>query len=105
MTEYIKQLKPTRIEDIMAMIALYRPGPMDSIPDFIDAKHGRKKIKYLDPRLEEWLAESYGVVVYQDQVLFIGVNLAGFSCGKGNTFRQGLSKKKVDVMDGYMNTF
>src|SRR2546421_6816019 len=78
MTEYIKQLKPTCIEDIMAMIALYRPGPMESIPEFIDAKHGRKKIKYLDPRLEEWLNESYGVIVYQDQWLFITVGLANF---------------------------
>src|SRR5579871_6860038 len=73
MTEYIRQLKPTCIEDIMAMIALYRPGPMDSIPDFIEAKHGRKKVEYLDPRLEQWLNESYGVIVYQDQVLFITV--------------------------------
>ena len=105
MTEYIKQLKPTRIEDIMAMIALYRPGPMDSIPDFIDAKHGRKKIKYLDPRLEEWLAESYGVFVYQDQVLFIGVNLAGFSWGKVNKFRKALSKKKMDEVEGYKGDF
>jgi DNA polymerase-3 subunit alpha len=105
MTEYIKQLKPTRIEDIMAMIALYRPGPMDSIPDFIDAKHGRKKIKYLDPRLEEWLAESYGVIVYQDQVLFIGVNLAGFSWGKVNKFRKALSKKKMDEVEGYKGDF
>ena len=93
MREYIKQLKPTCVEDVMAMIALYRPGPMDSIPEFIDAKHGRKKITYLDPRLEEWLAESYGVIVYQDQVLFIAVNLAGFSWGKVNKFRKALSKK------------
>ncbi len=105
MTEYIKQLKPTHIEDIMAMIALYRPGPMDSIPDFIDAKHGRKKIKYLDARLEEWLAESYGVIVYQDQVLFIGVNLAGFSWGKVNKFRKALSKKKMDEVEGYKGDF
>ncbi len=98
MTEYIKQ-------DIMAMIALYRPGPMDSIPDFIDAKHGRKKIKYLDPRLEEWLVESYGVIVYQDQVLFIGVNLAGFSWGKVNKFRKALSKKKMDEVEGYKGDF
>jgi len=105
MTEYIKQLKPTRIEDIMAMIALYRPGPMDSIPDFIDAKHRRKKIKYLDPRLEEWLAESYGVIVYQDQVLFICVNLAGFSWGKVNKFRKALSKKKMDEVEGYKGDF
>ena len=105
MTEYIKQLKPTCIEDIMAMIALYRPGPMDSIPDFIDAKHGRKRIRYLDPRLEEWLAESYGVIVYQDQVLFIGVNLAGFSWGKVNKFRKALSKKKMDEVEGYKGDF
>ncbi|MFL5624232.1 MAG: DNA polymerase III subunit alpha, partial [Ktedonobacteraceae bacterium] len=105
MTEYIKQLRPTCIEDIMAMIALYRPGPMDSIPEFIDAKHGRKKIKYLDPRLEEWLAESYGVIVYQDQVLFIGVNLAGFSWGKVNKFRKALSKKKMDEVEGYKGDF
>src|SRR5256885_495443 len=105
MTEYIKQLKPTCVEDVMAMIALYRPGPMDSIPDFIDAKHGRKRIRYLDPRLEEWLAESYGVIVYQDQVLFTGVNLAGFSWGKVNKFRKALSKKKMDEVEGYKGDF
>lgn len=105
MTEYIKQLKPTCIEDIMAMIALYRPGPMDSIPDFIKAKHGDKKITYLDPRLEEWLAKSYGIIVYQDQVLFIGVNLAGFSWGKVNKFRKALSKKKMDEVEAYKGDF
>ncbi len=105
MTEYIKQLKPSRIEDIMAMIALYRPGPMESIPDFIDAKHGRKKVTYLDPRLEEWLNESYGVIVYQDQVLFIAVGLAGFSWGKANKFRKVLSKKIVREVQGYRADF
>ncbi len=105
MTEYIKQLKPTRVEDVMAMIALYRPGPMDSIPEFIDAKNGRKKVAYLDPRLEEWLAESYGVIVYQDQVLFIGVNLAGFSWGKVNKFRKALSKKIMSEVESYKGDF
>ncbi len=105
MTEYIKQLKPSRIEDIMAMIALYRPGPMDSIPDFIDAKHGRKKVTYLDPRLEEWLNESYGVIVYQDQVLFIAVGLANFSWGKANKFRKVLSTKIVHEVQGYKADF
>ncbi|HEY7414516.1 MAG TPA: DNA polymerase III subunit alpha, partial [Ktedonobacteraceae bacterium] len=105
MREYIKQLKPTRVEDVMAMIALYRPGPMDSIPDFIAAKHGKKKVKYLDPRLAEWLEESYGVIVYQDQVLFIGVNLAGFSWGKVNKFRKALSKKKMDEVEAYKGDF
>ncbi len=105
MREYIKQLKPTRVEDVMAMIALYRPGPMDSIPDFIAAKHGHKKITYLDPRLSEWLEESYGIIVYQDQVLFIGVNLAGFSWGKVNKFRKALSKKKMDEVEAYKGDF
>ena len=105
MREYIKQLKPTRVEDVMAMIALYRPGPMDSIPDFIAAKHGKKKITYLDPRLAEWLEESYGIIVYQDQVLFIAVNMAGFSWGKVNKFRKALSKKKMDEVEGYKVDF
>ncbi|HCI81855.1 MAG TPA: DNA polymerase III subunit alpha, partial [Ktedonobacter sp.] len=105
MREYIKQLKPTCVEDVMAMIALYRPGPMDSIPDFIAAKHGKKKIKYLDPRLAEWLSESYGIIVYQDQVLFIAVNMANFSWGKVNKFRKALSKKKMDEVEGYKVDF
>jgi DNA polymerase-3 subunit alpha len=105
MREYIKQLQPTCIEDVTAMVALYRPGPMDSIPDFIAAKHGRKKITYLDPRLKEWLAESYGVIVYQDQVLLIAVNLAGFSWGKVNKFRKALSKKLIDEVEGYREDF
>ena len=105
MREYIKQLKPERVEDVMAMIALYRPGPMDSIPDFIDAKNKKKKIAYLDPRLAEWLEESYGVIVYQDQVLFIGVNMAGFSWGKVNKFRKALSKKMMDEVQSYREDF
>ncbi|EFH85680.1 DNA polymerase III subunit alpha [Ktedonobacter racemifer] len=105
MREYLKQLKPTCIEDIMAMVALYRPGPMDSIPEFVACKHGRKKIEYLDPRLSEWLAESYGVIVYQDQVLQIANNLAGFSWGKVNKFRKALSKKKMEEVEGYKGDF
>jgi DNA polymerase-3 subunit alpha len=105
MREYIKQLKPTRVEDVMAMIALYRPGPMDSIPDFIAAKHGKKKITYLDPRLSEWLEESYGIIVYQDQVLLIAVGMAGFSWGKVNKFRKALSKKIMHEVEGYKVDF
>ncbi|MBV9689350.1 MAG: DNA polymerase III subunit alpha [Ktedonobacteraceae bacterium] len=105
MREYIKQLKPTCIEDVTAMVALYRPGPMDSIPDFIDAKHGRKKVTYLDSRLKNWLEESYGIIVYQDQVLLIAVNLAGFSWGKVNKFRKALSKKIMHEVEGYKDDF
>lgn len=105
MKEHIKSLKPTRIEDVMAMIALYRPGPMDSIPHFIDARFGREKITYLDNRLKEWLDESYGVIVYQDQVLFIAVNLAGFSWGKTHKFRKALSKKNAEEVASYRASF
>ncbi|GHO48590.1 DNA polymerase III subunit alpha [Ktedonospora formicarum] len=105
MREYVRQLVPNRIEDLTAMVALYRPGPMESIPDFIDAKHGRKKVAYLDPRLSTWLDESYGIIVYQDQVLFIAVNIAGFSWGKAHKFRKALSKKKVEEVAGYRQDF
>lgn len=105
MREYIKQLQPTCVEDVMAMVALYRPGPMDSIPDFILSKHGKKKVTYLDPRLSEWLAESYGVIVYQDQVLQIAFNLAGFDWGKVNKFRKALSKKIMHEVEGYRIDF
>jgi DNA polymerase III subunit alpha len=105
MREYVKQLKPTCVEDVMAMVALYRPGPMDSIPEFIEAKNGRKKVTYLDPRLSEWLAESYGVIVYQDQVLQIAFNLAGFTWGKVNKFRKALSKKIMHEVEGYRVDF
>ena len=105
MREYIKQLRPTCIEDVTAMVALYRPGPMDSIPDFIDAKHGRKKVSYLDQRLQQWLAESYGVIVYQDQVLLIAVNLAGFSWGEVDKFRKAMGKKIMAEIIKYKDKF
>ena len=105
MREYIKQLRPTCIEDVTAMVALYRPGPMDSIPDFIDAKHGRKKVTYLDQRLQQWLAESYGVIVYQDQVLLIAVNLAGFSWGEVDKFRKAMGKKIMAEIIKYKDKF
>jgi len=105
MREYIKQLRPTCIEDLTAMVALYRPGPMDSIPDFIEAKHGRKKVKYLDPRLKEWLEESYGIIVYQDQVLLIAVNLAGFSWGEVDKFRKAMGKKIMEEIEKYKDKF
>lgn len=105
MREYIKQLRPTCIEDVTAMVALYRPGPMDSIPDFIEAKHGRKKVKYLDPRLKQWLEESYGVIVYQDQVLLIAVNLAGFSWGEVDKFRKAMGKKIMAEIEKYKDKF
>ncbi len=93
MKRYLKLLKPNVIEDIIAMVALYRPGPMDWIPDFIARKHGKKKIKYLHPLLEPILKKTYGVVVYQEQVMQIAQKLAGFSLGEADILRKAMGKK------------
>ncbi|HET9110314.1 MAG TPA: OB-fold nucleic acid binding domain-containing protein, partial [Ktedonobacterales bacterium] len=105
MRSYIKELKPTCIEDVTAMVALYRPGPMDSIPQFIKSKHGQVEIRYLHPQLEPLLKDSYGVIVYQDQVLLIAVQLAGFSWGEVDKFRKAMSKKNREAMLEYRGKF
>ena len=93
MKRYLKQLKPTIFEDIIAMVALYRPGPMDYIPDFIGGKHGTKKIEYLHPSLEPILQNTYGVAVYQEQLMQIARELAGFSYGEADVLRKAVGKK------------
>jgi DNA polymerase-3 subunit alpha len=105
MRAYIKELKPTCLEDLTAMVALYRPGPMDSIPTFIRAKHGEIQIKYLHADLEPFLRESYGVIVYQDQVLLIAVHLAGFSWGEVDKFRKAMGKKLAAELKAYREKF
>jgi DNA polymerase-3 subunit alpha len=98
MRRYIKELKPTTFSDIAAMVALYRPGPMEHIPRFIDSKHGRMPIQYPHPALENILKETYGVIVYQDQVLFIVREFAGYSLGQADVFRKAMGKKIAEVM-------
>ncbi len=98
MRRYIKELKPTTFSDIAAMVALYRPGPMEHIPTFIKAKHGIEPIRYPDPTLASILEETYGVIVYQDQVLFIVQALAGYSLGEADIFRKAMGKKIPEVM-------
>ncbi len=105
MRRYLAELKPTCVEDLTAMVALYRPGPMDSIPTFIKAKHGETAIKYLHPSLERFLKESYGVLVYQDQVLLIAVHLAGFTWLEADSFRKAMGKKKIEEMAKYKDKF
>jgi DNA polymerase-3 subunit alpha len=105
MRRYIQELKPTRIEDVTAMVALYRPGPMDSIKTFTQAKHGEIQVKYLHPMLEPLLRESYGVIVYQDQVLLIAVQLAGFTWGEVDKFRKAMSKKIPEELKKYRDKF
>jgi DNA polymerase-3 subunit alpha len=98
MRRYIKELKPTTFTDIAAMIALYRPGPMEHIPTFIRAKHGLEPIRYPHPVLANILEETYGVIVYQDQVLFIVQTFAGYSLGQADIFRKAMGKKIPEVM-------
>ena len=98
MRRYIKELKPTTFSDIAAMVALYRPGPMEHIPTFIKAKHGEVPIRYPHPALKGILEPTYGVIVYQEQVLFISQAIAGFSLGQADILRKAMGKKIAEVM-------
>lgn len=93
MTKYLKDLKPTTIHDINAMVALYRPGPIESIPQYIERKHNPKLIKYLDPRLKDILDQSYGVITYQDDVMLTAIKLAGYSWLEADKLRKAMGKK------------
>ncbi len=98
MTAFLKQLKPTTIHDINAMVALYRPGPMESIPQYIERKHNAHLVSYLDPRLEKILDRSYGVITYQDDVMAIARELAGYSWLEADMLRKAMGKKIPEVM-------
>ncbi len=100
MTEYLKQLQPNCIDDLIAMNALYRPGPMDNIPSYIARKQGREPVDYFHPKLEWILKPTYGVIVYQEQVMQIAQVLAGFSLGKADILRRAMAKKnkQLDTM-------
>jgi len=93
MRRYLKQLKPTEFEDIVAMVALYRPGPMQFIPDYIAGKHKRKKVEYLHPKLKPILESTYGVGIYQEQLMQIARELAGFSLSEADILRKAVGKK------------
>jgi DNA polymerase-3 subunit alpha len=93
MTRFLKELKPSSIHDINAMVALYRPGPMESIPEYIKRKHNRNLVKYLDPRMKKFLGESYGLIVYQDDLLFCAIELAGYNWEEADKFRKAVGKK------------
>jgi len=98
MTDYLRKLKPTSIHDLVAMNALYRPGPMENIPDFIDRKLGRKKIEYIHARLEPILKETYGVIVYQEQVMKIASEIGGLSLAQADLLRRAMGKKDKELM-------
>jgi DNA polymerase III subunit alpha len=99
MKRYLRDLKPNRLEDLIAMNALYRPGPMEYIPKFIRRKHGTEKIDYPLPVMEKYLNDTYGITVYQEQVMLLSQELAGFTKGEADSLRKAMGKKKRSIMD------
>ncbi len=99
MKRYLKSLKPSELEDIIAMVSLYRPGPMEFIPDFIAGKNGEKKVEYLHPRLEPILKNTYGIAIYQEQIMNIARDLAGFTYGQADVLRKAVGKKIKELLD------
>ncbi len=98
MTRFLKELKPSNSHDINAMVALYRPGPLAFIPDYIERKHNPEKVVYFDPKLKTYLEQTYGILIYQDDILLIAVNLAGYSWGEADKFRKAVGKKIPEEM-------
>lgn len=105
MQKHMRDLKPTQFGDLIAMNALYRPGPMKYIPDFVDRKHGRKPVEYDLPEMEEYLKETYGITVYQEQVMLLSQKLAGFSKGKADVLRKAMGKKDKKLIDDLKSDF
>ncbi len=105
MQKYLKELKPDKFEDLIAMNALYRPGPLEYIPTYIKRKHGREKIVYDLPEMEEILKETYGVTVYQEQVMLLSQRLGNFTKGDADTLRKAMGKKQKDVLDKMKSKF
>lgn len=99
MQKCLRELKPDKFDDLIAMNALYRPGPMAYIPDYVDRKHGRQEISYDVPEMEEYLKETYGITVYQEQVMLLAQKLAGFSKGDADVLRKAMGKKQKSVLD------
>lgn len=98
MAEYLSKLKPSNLEDLIAMNALYRPGPMDNIPEFIERKQGKKENSYLHPLMERSLSKTYGIIVYQEQVMQLARDLAGFTLAQADTMRRAMGKKDAATM-------
>jgi DNA polymerase-3 subunit alpha len=98
MREALRGLRPERLEDVIAMVSLYRPGPMDLIPDFINRKQGRAKITYEHPAMQKITQETYGIMIYQEQIMQIAVEMAGFTMGEADTLRRAMGKKDRELM-------
>ena len=105
MRDLLKRARPDRFQDIIALVALYRPGPMDLIPDFCERKHGRQSVRYPDPRVETILSETYGIMVYQEQVMQMAQIIGGYSLGAADLLRRAMGKKKAEEMAQQRDVF
>jgi DNA polymerase-3 subunit alpha len=105
MKRYLRELKPSKFDDIIAMVALYRPGPMQFIDDFIDRKHGRKEVVYEHPGMEAALGDTYGILVYQEQFMQISKDMCGFTGGQADTLRKAIGKKQIETMKKMKTAF
>lgn len=105
MQKYLKDLKPDKFDDLIAMNALFRPGPLAYIPNYINRKHGRERVIYEVPEMEEYLKDTYGITVYQEQVMLLSQKLAGFTKGDADTLRKAMGKKQKDVLDKMKEKF
>ena len=105
MQTWLQKLRPTRFEDLIAMNALYRPGPMDYIPDFVARKQGEQAIEYDLPEMAEYLEDTYGVTVYQEQVMLLSQKLAGFTKGEADKLRKAMGKKQIDILNSLKDKF
>jgi DNA polymerase III subunit alpha len=105
MTRYIIQMKPKTLANVIAMVALFRPGPIEFIPTYIRRMHGEEKVTYHHPLLEPILKETYGITVYQEQIMFTAMNLAGYTPSEADNLRKGVAKKKADVLQKHRETF
>ncbi|MFT3679366.1 MAG: DNA polymerase III subunit alpha [Ferruginibacter sp.] len=105
MQKYLRELKPDKFDDLIAMNALYRPGPMAYIPDYVDRKHGKKQVEYDLEAMEEYLKETYGITVYQEQVMLLSQKLAGFSKGDADVLRKAMGKKQIAVLNKMKKQF
>ena len=105
MKKHLRDLKPNRFEDLVAMNALYRPGPMEYIPDYIARKHGRQKVDYDVPMMEKYLSDTYGITVFQEQVMLLSRLLAGFTRGDSDSLRKAMGKKTMEVMNKLKEKF
>ena len=105
MTKYLVEMEPNKVQDLMAMVALYRPGPMANINDYIKRKKNPKLVSYITPEMKNWMEDSYGILVYQDDLLYSVINLAGYDWGQADVFRKGVGKKIPEVMDSQHKLF